>query len=198
MDCVVMCGGRGSRLEADEEKPLVPVAGQPMVTHVLQAAVAADCVDRTVAAVSPHTPRTRDRLTPATEVVDTAGEGYVTDLTTALSAVRRPALTVTADVPAITGPALDRLLARGDGTRTVVVPASLKRALGVSLDEQRDGLPDTDQRWVPTGVNVVGEDTDEPIRTWDARFAVNVNYAGDLAVAERLLSGKRQRPGRES
>lgn len=128
---------------------------------------------------------------PAPVVVETAGDGYVADLQSVLSrpGIDRPILTVAADLPLLDGDAVDRLLAvhRGrDVSRTVCVPVSLKRRLGVGVEttlESRDHL-------APTGVNVVGTTTHEesPMHlSYDPRLAVNVNRRTDARAAEHYL-----------
>ena len=204
MDALVMCGGRGTRLGADREKPLVPVAGEPMVDRVCDA-LAASRVDRVVAAVSPHTPEMRAHLreraddrasgdagdgTGTLAVVETPGEGYVADLRDALGDDRlsKPVLTVAADLPLLDGAAVDRVLdAHDGGSLTVAVPAAHKRELGVSVDTtfEREG-----RELAPAGVNVVGDGPDSTVVFDDSGFTVNVNRPDDLAVAERLLAGE--------
>jgi len=199
-----MCGGRGTRLGADREKPLVPVAGDPMVDRVCDA-LAASRVDRVVAAVSPHTPETRTHLRARTDdrasedtgdqantlaVVETPGEGYVADLQRALDddGLSKPVLTVAADLPLLDGSAVDRVLDAHDaGSLTVAVPAARKRELGVSVDTtfERKG-----RELAPSGVNVVGDGPDSTVVFEGREFTVNVNRPDDLAVAERLLAGE--------
>jgi adenosylcobinamide-phosphate guanylyltransferase len=207
MDALVMCGGRGTRLGADREKPLVTVDGEPMVDRVLDA-LPASRADRVVAAVSPHAPETRAHLRErdGVAVVETPGEGYVADLDAALADDRlvRPVLTVAADIPVLDGEIVDRVLTAHEGeSLTVAVPAALKRDLGVSVDTtfERDG-----RELAPAGVNVVGVEASEDaagdggangggdtgtgkgtLVVDDERLAVNVNRPGDLAVAERLV-----------
>ncbi|WP_435146788.1 NTP transferase domain-containing protein [Halobaculum sp. P14] len=209
-----MCGGRGTRLDADAEKPLFAVGGAPMVDRVCDALAAADRVDAVSAAVSPHTPDTRDRLADddAVSVIRTPGDGYVADLQAALDATGTPVLTVAADLPLLAGDAVDAMLAAADGSTTVRVPAALKRELGVSVDSADSvdagdagdagdaaGGDDADAAaaWVPTGVNVVAADGDTAVRSYDARLAVNVNRRADAAVAERLLAARRAPAGGE-
>lgn len=183
-----MCGGAGTRLGGEVEKPLVDVGGTPMVDRV-RAALAASRIGTVHLAVSPRAPATRDHLRAAgARVVETPGDGYVPDLTAALDGVGRPALTVAADLPLLTAEAVNRVLdARGDaeGSLTVAVPVGLKRRLGVSVDTsfERDG-----KRVAPAGVNVVGvAGTDDDIyESDDPRLAVNVNHPSDLQVAEAL------------
>jgi len=210
-----MCGGRGTRLGGETEKPLHAVAGRTMVDRVLDA-IAESRVEATHAVVSPHATRTREQLSerasesPSLSVVDAPGNGYVADLqyaTEAVGAGGEPLLTVAADLPLLNGAAVNAVLdasraADGDSL-TVCVPAARKRELGVSADAttEIDG-----REVVPAGINVVGggagddstddedgTDTDEDgagaVRlTDDARIAVNVNYPSDARTAERLLN----------
>lgn len=218
MDALVMCGGEGTRLAASlrgdaPEKPLYPIDGKPMVDRVLDALDASD-IDRIHAVVSPATPETREHITgrgPLIEtpvsLIETPGEGYVTDLSAALDDIVQPVLTVAADLPLLTGDVVDRMLdvyamtGTDDGSMTVVVPTTRKVRLGVSADtvmetdaltaELLDGRGDAEvkpERIAPTGLNVVGASTqtDTMYLTDDERLAVNVNRARDARIAEAL------------
>lgn len=198
---VLMCGGRGTRLGSDREKPLVEVDGRPMVGRVLDA-LAKSRIRRVHAAVSPHTPATQSYLAGrspdgvALDIVETPGKGYIADLNAALEAAGQPALTAVADLPLLVAAHVDGALAAATagtesgsdgGTRsvTVCVPAALKRRLGVSVDTEteRDG-----RELAPTGLNVVGGGEDRVVVRDDRRLAVNVNRPDDLAVAQRLAT----------
>ena len=186
-----MCGGRGSRLEAAVEKPLFEIGGVPMVDRVLDALGASE-IETICAAVSPHAPDTREHLHEREcVVIETPGDGYVSDLGVALDDERlgRPVLTCVADLPLLAAEtvddALDTRADRGVDSLTVAVPVSLKRALDVSVDTtmSHDG-----REVAPVGLNVVGAgERDDVALTYDARLAVNVNRPSDAAVAERLL-----------
>ena len=180
-----MCGGRGTRLDGDREKPLVPVAGRAMVDRVFDALAAAERVETAYAAVSPHTPRTRERLVAReggegsgpdaesadksgeTSIVDTPGDGYVADLRAALRAgPTAPTLTVAADLPLLDGAAVDAVCdahaAADADALSVRVPAARKRELGASADAAtRYGDSGADEGEtpervdLPAGINVV-------------------------------------------
>ena len=180
-----MCGGRGTRLDSDSEKPLFRVGDVPMVDRVFDA-LDESGVDTAYAVTSPAAPETRAHLDAVR--IETPGEGYVEDLDAALTdeRVSCPVLTVAADLPLLDGEVLDRVLAAHDGgSLSVLVPAARKRELGVSDDTtfERDG-----REVAPTGVNVVGETGDDAWLTEDVRVAVNVNTLGDARVAEAFLS----------
>jgi|AntRauTorcE11898_2_1112593.scaffolds.fasta_scaffold03850_4 adenosylcobinamide-phosphate guanylyltransferase len=182
-----MCGGRGTRLGGDTEKPLVPVDGTPMVDRV-RAAAANSAVDQVHAVVSPHTPETRRHLEEreGVDVLVAPGDGYVQDLGDALSRVDPPVLTLASDLPLLAGSIIDRVLDAADGNSLAVyVDAGRKRRLGVSVDSATD--VDGHQR-SPTGVNVVGVgEAAETLVVDDDRLAVNVNRPRDLWIAEALL-----------
>ncbi|MDS0260610.1 NTP transferase domain-containing protein [Haloarcula sp. S1CR25-12] len=179
-----MCGGRGTRLDTDAEKPLFRVGGVPMVDRVL-GALEESAVDRVFAVTSPGAPETRAHLD--TPCIGTPGDGYVADLDAALSddRVSLPVLTVAADLPLLDGEIVERVLdAHVEGSLSVLVPAARKRELGVSDDAtfEREG-----REVAPTGVNVVGASGDDAWLTEDTRVAVNVNTLADARVAEELL-----------
>ncbi|MES3160868.1 MAG: NTP transferase domain-containing protein [Halorubrum sp.] len=201
-----MCGGRGTRLGGDTEKPLVPIRGRPMVDRVHDA-LAESRIETVYPVVSPHARATRAHLTarcrtrdPASgrdevRVVDAPGDGYVADLQYALDTLglgETRVLTVAADLPLLDDEAVDGVVAAArrvaPDSLTVCVPAARKRALGVSADTATviDG-----ESVVPAGINVVSGAThaDDVVHvTDDRRLAVNVNYPSDLQVAEALLT----------
>lgn len=187
-----MCGGKGSRLESSHEKPLYPIAGTAMVDRVL-AALRESAIETSHAAVSPNAPETRAHLEAIDNVttIETAGEGYVTDLMSVLddSRISPPVLTVAADLPLLEAPVVDRILAaHGDGSasRTVCVPVALKQRLGVSIDTRLEAAA----HLAPTGVNVVGTTDDPTTMTdvyYDSRLATNVNRLEDARLATGLL-----------
>ena len=192
-DALLMCGGRGSRLQAavgDTEKPLVDVGGEPMVERVLatladRAAAPESPIDTVHAAVSPATPETAARLRADDRVrcLETPGSGYVDDLAAAVASVGRPVLTVVADLPFLAADHVDRALAAADGdSLTVCVPVARRRALGLSAETT---MTHEGRRVAPSGLNVVA-DADDRVVVWaDDRLACNVNRPSDLARARK-------------
>ncbi|MWV65118.1 NTP transferase domain-containing protein [Halorubrum sp. JWXQ-INN 858] len=205
-----MCGGRGTRLGGETEKPLVRVGGRPMIDRVLDA-LAGSRVERVVAVASPHTPATvarldgrlADAVAVPLEVVVGSGEGYVADLRRGLDAVDGPAVSVVADLPLLRARDVDDVAALSvslaDGSSgpcsestspcsettsprsvSVCVPAATKRDRGVSVDTS---FVHDGRTVAPAGLNVVGDGDDEVVVWERGSVAVNVNRPADLAAA---------------
>lgn len=188
-----MCGGEGSRLDAAGEKPLFEVAGSPMVERVCRALDGA-AVDEVYAVTSPAAPATRAHLADrGVSLVEGDGNGYVADLGAALNTVEPPVVTAVADLPLLDAEHVNAAVTAHDGRSvTVCVPTRLKEALGVSVETTRSHGGD---ELSPTGLNVVAAAEADAARervetSWDARLAVNVNYADDATVAEVLAGGR--------
>lgn len=180
-----MCGGRGTRLDAAVEKPLLEIGGRPMIERVLAALESSD-IDTVHAVTAPQAPETRASLAGGSvSHIEAPGDGYVEDLGYALDRVGCPVLTVAADLPLLDGDAIDRVLDVHDGgSLAVCVPRAVKRVLGVSVDPHGGRNGGT---LVPAGVNVVSDTGDDAEHvTYDVRFAVNVNRDADVRVAEAL------------
>jgi adenosylcobinamide-phosphate guanylyltransferase len=113
----------------------------------------------------------------------------VADLTAALEAVGRPAVTAVADLPLLAPVHVDRTVAAARAPSgapesvLVAVPAPLVRSLGLRVDTsfERGG-----REVVPTGLNVAAAGPDAVRLSFDARLAVNVNRPSDLALARAL------------
>ena len=181
-----MCGGRGTRLDAAVEKPLLKIDGVPMIDRVIQA-LEGSRVEQIYAVGSPATPATLAHVEQP--VIEGPGEGYVADLEAALAQVEPPVLTLGADLPLLTADGVDWVLdAYTSGSAMVAVPVERKRALGVSIDAT---MPHAGRTVAPSGVNVVGDPTPEATHMTDrVQFAVNVNRPGDAQIAEALLDGR--------
>lgn len=178
-----MCGGLGTRLGTETEKPLVPIDGVPMVERVRRA-LEASSVGTAYAVTTPQAPETAAFVDLPT--IETPGDGYVADLDRALADARvsPPVLTVAADLPLLDAPAIDTVCERSEaGSLTVAVPVGRKRALGLSVDTtfRHEGALLT-----PAGVNVVVDgDSDGGVFVVRGRtFSANVNRPSDRRTIE--------------
>jgi adenosylcobinamide-phosphate guanylyltransferase len=88
MIAVVMCGGKGTRMDdfTKIEKPLRMVLGKTLIEYVVDALIASLQFERVIVAPSPNTPMTRDFVHNNygsfynIKVIESAGMGYSFDL----------------------------------------------------------------------------------------------------------------------
>ena len=104
-----MAGGKGSRMEREGEKPLINVAGKPMIQHVIEAAQNSTKLDRIIVATSPNTPETSKFVHKmGFDVFETPGDGYIEDLAFFISKTyiddeNEVIVTIASDIPFIHG-----------------------------------------------------------------------------------------------
>lgn len=202
LTAIIMAGGKSSRMNSSEEKPLLKIAGKPMIEHVLNTLKNVKDVNRIVVATSPHTPKTAEAAKPSAEVVETPGEDYVSDTQFAVRKLKLGAtLVVSADLPLLTSHLLEDVVHHFHRYKkpalAVMVPHETFRKFGL---KPLGDLEVKGRRVSPVGVNVIeGRKIDEPeidqeILILDQpELAVNVNTLQDLKTAERLI-GERRRP----
>lgn len=186
---LVMAGGRGRRLGARVEKPLLSFRGRPLIAYVL-GALSVEEVGRVVVAVTGQTQKTGayvERM--GYETFLTPARGYVEDLSYALRRLELgKTLTLASDLPLIRGGdvryVLGEYLRRGCPSLAVLVEHRLYERLGLKPNASL-------AEGVPTGINVM--DTNELggkecyLFVNNPRLAVNVNYLEDLEKAEKIL-----------
>ncbi len=195
---LVMAGGKGTRMTASVEKPLLPVGGKPVIMYVLAAARDAKKVDSIIVAVSSHTPKTSKLMQKSSvAVIDTPGKEYVSDLAYAVKTLKlENVLAIGADLPLITGEILDAILDRyercGKPALTVAVPKETKQRLGLSSEYI---FSIGNKLVVPVGINVIDgseigrEQLDQEVYVLDdEKVAINVNTLHELNIAENLVS----------
>lgn len=187
---LIMAGGKGTRLDADVEKPLLELGGRFLIDYVLEAVSGCEYVDRFWSVTSPHTGRTEEYLKDRpVHVLQAPGKGYVEDL---VFAVRKlgleKTLVVSADLPLLTPGDLSRVIEEYLGQElpamAVMVPLDIVEKNGICPDIVMDGH-------VPSGVNIVdGKNLNGgefKLITEESKFAINVNTASDSELALRRI-----------
>ncbi len=113
---LVMAGGKGTRMDATEEKLLLQYK-KPVIIHVIDALKDSNCFSKIMAATSDNSPNTQNLLqNNGIEIIKTKGDGYVSDLNTALSCLQEPTLVVSGDLPLLDGEIIKDLVASYDNS----------------------------------------------------------------------------------
>ena len=193
MLALIMAGGTGSRLKLGE-KPLVTIAGRPMIAYVIRAFEEYGC--HTVVVASPKTPMTRNWCrVSGIDLYCAKGTGFVEDMVDAVSALgeQQPVFVSVSDLPCLHAGILKAIQSAYATSKKEAcsswVPLSLVRNhRDVLYRENIDGI-----KACPCGVNILrGDriaDSQDELRLLlhEPRLAYNVNTRIDLALAEAYL-----------
>ncbi|MEM2806766.1 MAG: NTP transferase domain-containing protein [Candidatus Bathyarchaeia archaeon] len=196
---LIMAGGKGKRFSSNIEKPLAPFMGKPLINWVVNAVQSSSKVSDFYVVTSPSTPKTEEKcLCEGLRVIRTDGKGYHEDLKQAIikGELYHPVLTVSSDLPALTGGFLDKILSIyeqcGKPALTVLVPIEKFRKIGLSTPSLYNykGV-----NYVVSGINVLdgakifeGEMDQETLISEDIEATININSYEDLKRAEYFLS----------
>lgn len=197
---LIMAGGKGKRMElTNVEKPLINFLGKPLIDWVIDAVRSAKKVSEFYVVTSDNTPETEKKcLKQGLKIIRTNAKGYHDDLKQAVlqANLNCPVLTMPADLPAITGEALDKIISvyeRCDKDYLAVFAPIEKReelGLSVSSTDEYKGI-----WYAVTGVNIIngarvtyeGKIETAAIITSDIEVLLNINTQKDLQIAQKLM-----------
>ncbi len=96
---IVMAGGKGTRMESEQEKLLLKYK-KPVILHVIDALRESKCFSKILAITSKNSPQTKQLLEENNvETIETPGNGYIRDLNQVLSWLNEPVLVTSGDLP---------------------------------------------------------------------------------------------------
>jgi adenosylcobinamide-phosphate guanylyltransferase len=194
-----MAGGRGKRMGLPIEKPLLSFLGKPLIDWVAEAVSEACKVSEFYIVTSANTPETEKHcMLMGWKVLRTDAKGYHDDLKQAVlkADLLGPVLTIPADLPAVTGKFLDKVIGAfevcGKDFLAVFVPIKTREGLGLSVSS-------TDEYkgvwYAVSGVNIVdgakiqgeGKIETSAIITEETEVLLNINTLEDLEIAEKIM-----------
>ena len=152
---LVMAGGKGTRMKSYEEKLLLPYK-QPLVLHVIDALKNSNCFEKIIAATSPNSPQTKNILVENNiTIIETSGEGFVTDLNNILKQLDDFVLVSSGDLPLLDGDIIKQIIDNVNHDKTwtsIVTTKSFQNSLNLE-PECISTLNDED--YVHTGISIV-------------------------------------------
>jgi adenosylcobinamide-phosphate guanylyltransferase len=210
MHALVMAGGKGTRMNARCEKPLLNINGKPMISYVLNALIDSKCFNYVWVAVSKNTVNTKAYLNEhyrSVMVIDTPAIDYVYDLNYALTYISNhmynaePILITAADLPLLDCNIVKYIIdmyehySKKDAWIVIVVSTKLLRYTQVSsklqvngIDKYYSGISIVNPRVLDNIIyNTHNSIKEEYMLIDDVRVAVNVNTMNDLKLAETML-----------
>jgi adenosylcobinamide-phosphate guanylyltransferase len=188
-----MAGGKGTRLGRGE-KPLLSVAGTPMIKRVLIALQRAH-LGPIYVAVTDQTPKTAALMeTEGVRIVQTSGKGYIEDMREAIVKIHlsEPVLVISADIPLITHAILRYIVSVYYQTENPALAVyTTKKFCNIHGIEKREEI-------CPTGINIVSGsgilENPEAIQSEyrliidRIEVALNVNAVRDLELLQEECS----------
>ena len=152
---LVMAGGKGTRMKSNEEKLLLPYK-QPLILHVIDALKNSNCFEKIIAATSPNSPQTKNILVENNiTIIETSGEGFVTDLNNILKQLDDFVLVSSGDLPLLDGDIIKQIIDNANNDKTwtsIVTTKSFQNSLNLE-PECISTLNDED--YAQTGISIV-------------------------------------------
>ena len=196
---LIMAGGKSKRMELAIEKPLLPFLGRPLIEWVVEAVRSSEKVSEFYIVTSENALETEKKcLKDDLKIIRTDGKDYHDDLKQAIlkAKLHCPVLTIPADLPALTGKFLDRIISiyekNGKDALAVFVPLEKREELELSVDstDEFEGV-----FYGVSGVNIIngakilveGKLDTGALITGEIEVLLNINTLKDLAIAEKIL-----------
>jgi adenosylcobinamide-phosphate guanylyltransferase len=196
---LIMAGGKSKRMKLPIEKPLLLFLNRPLIEWVVEAVKSAKKISEFYIVTSGNAPETEKKcLKDGLKVIRTDGKGYHDDLKQAIlkAKLQCPVLTIPADLPAVTGKFLDKVVTAYENCEkdalAVFVPIKTRERLelSVSSTDYHKG-----ELYAVSGVNIIngakiqeeGKIDTSAIVTEEIEVLLNINTLKDLAIAEKML-----------
>ena len=152
---IVMAGGKGTRMNLDDEKLLLQYK-KPIVLHVLDSLKNSNCFSKIIAVTSPNSPKTKKLLEENhIETFDTSGLGYVEDLNSVLQKFNDLVLVTSGDLPLLDAEIIQTIVKQHDSKKiwtSILVTDKLLSSIGT---ESEYSIIHNNQKCNFTGISLV-------------------------------------------
>lgn len=184
---LVMAGGKGTRMNLDDEKLLLKFK-KPVILHVIDSLKNSNSFSKILAITSCNSPKTKKLLEENDiETFDTSGIGYVEDLNSTLKTINDHVLVTSGDLPLLDEEIIKKIINQFNPKKTwtsILVTKKFLTTLGLESDFSIDLDGQTCHY---TGISLVNseqisslENLDENyIIIDDKRIAFNLNSKQD-------------------
>ena len=208
MIAALMCGGRGTRMNAalETEKPMLKLKGRTMVEWVLHALVGFGRFEKIVAISSLNTPKTNMFLhnhyyswLGLLNVVETAGISYSRDLSVVVNKFKPSRIfVVSADLPLLNSKIVQTILAKcvpGFPCVSILLEKLFVEGFGV---EPSIMIVRGKKQYCHSGITILDSskvNRDHIVKEHyiimnEKELAINVNTTRELEIAEAMLEEK--------
>lgn len=134
---LVMAGGKGIRMNLDNEKLLLKYK-KPIILHVIDSLKNSNCFSKILAITSSNSPKTKTLLQENNvEIFDTPGISYVKDLNLALKTISDVVLVTSGDLPLLDKEIIQKIVNQFDSQNiwtSILVTNKFLTTLGIESD----------------------------------------------------------------
>jgi len=134
---LVMAGGKGIRMNLDNEKLLLKYK-KPVILHVVDSLKNSNCFSKILAITSSNSPKTKKLLQENNvETFDTPGIDYVRDLNLALKTISDVVLVTSGDLPLLDKEVIQKIVNQYDSQNiwtSILVTNKFLTTLGIESD----------------------------------------------------------------
>jgi adenosylcobinamide-phosphate guanylyltransferase len=134
---LVMAGGKGTRMNLDNEKLLLKYK-KPVILHVVDSLKNSNSFSKILAVTSCNSPKTKKLLEENNiETFDTSGIGYVEDLNSILRTIDDHVLVTSGDLPLLDEEIIKKIINQFDAKKTwtsILVTNKFLNTLGLKSD----------------------------------------------------------------
>lgn len=134
---LVMAGGKGVRMNLDNEKLLLKYK-KPIILHVIDSLKNSNCFSKILAVTSSNSPKTKTLLQENNvEIFDTPGISYVKDLNLALKTINDVVLVTSGDLPLLDKEIIQKIVNQFDSQNiwtSILVTNKFLTTLGIESD----------------------------------------------------------------
>ena len=187
MISLVMAGGKGTRMNLDDEKLLLQYK-KPVIFHVVDSLKNSNCFSKILAITSSNSPKTKKLLQENNiETFDTPGIGYVEDLNSVLQTINEPVLVTSGDLPLLDKDAIQKIVNQYDSRNiwtSILITNKFLTTLGIESDYS---INFDNQACHYTGISLVNSEKIHTLENLeenyiiidDKRIAFNLNTKQD-------------------
>ena len=184
---LIMAGGKGTRMNSDNEKLLLKYK-KPVILHVVDSLNDSKCFSNILVLTSPNSPNTKKLLQENNiEIFDTSGIGYVEDLTLVLQSRNDSMLVTSGDLPLLDKEIIQKIVKNYDPEKTwtsILVTNKFLTTLGLESDYS---IHYNNQKCNYTGISLINANkinssknlVENYIIIDDKRIAFNLNTKQD-------------------
>ena len=189
---LIMAGGRGTRMDTNEEKLLLKYK-KPVILNVVDAFQDADCFSKIIALTSSNSPNTEKILKETgIDIISSRGESFVSDLNEMLQQLDEMVFVTSGDLPLLDSQIVKTILDHHEAEQTwtsIVTTLPFQKTLGIKSDciiENHD--------YVQTGISIVNakkitnlDPVEEKFLVIDdKRIGLNLNTKDDYNLLRSL------------